>query len=298
MGCVMFKRYVSHPLQGLAAHIFFALTKLLPIRWASAFGGLLGRSVGPGLGVTKRAWKNIAIAFPELTREETERLILAMWDNLGRTVMEYPLLNRILVSGPDAHVELIGSEYLELLKQDGKPGLFFSGHIANWEIPAICVAKRGLTPHLIYRSPNNPHVEKLFQRRHLKDSTLIQKGARGARTALKALMQGGHLGMLVDQKMNDGIGVPFFGHNAMTAPALAQLALKFDCPVIPIRVERLGGLKFRVTCYPPLEINRSGDKTADILAVTTQVNQILEDWIRQQPAQWLWLHNRWPDDIR
>jgi len=292
----MLKRYLSHPLQGLAAQIFFILVKLLPLNWASAFGGFLGRSIGPALGISKRARRNLAIAFPAITPAETERLVRAMWDNLGRTVMEYPLLNRIRVDGVDAHVELIGSEYLSLLKNDDKPGLFFSGHLANWEIPAICVAKLGLTPHLIYRSPNNPYVEKLFQRRHLKDSTLIQKGAKGARIALKALLAGGHLGMLVDQKMNDGIAAPLFGHDAMTAPALAQLALKFNCPVIPIRVERLDGLNFRVTCYPPLEIEPSDDKTADILAVTTEVNRILESWIREQPAQWLWLHNRWPDD--
>mgnify|MGYP002630381280 CR=1 FL=1 len=294
----MLKRYLSHPLQGLAAQIFFILVKLLPLNWASAFGGFLGRSIGPSLGISKRARRNLAIAFPTITPSETERLVHAMWDNLGRTVMEYPLLNRIRVDGKNAHVELIGSEYLSLLKNDDKPGLFFSGHLANWEIPAICVAKLGLTPHLIYRSPNNPYVEKLFQRRHLKDSTLIQKGAKGARIALKALLAGGHLGMLVDQKMNDGIAAPLFGHDAMTAPALAQLALKFSCPVIPIRVERLDGLSFRVTCYPPLEIKPSDDKTADIRAVTTEVNRILESWIREQPAQWLWLHNRWPDDIR
>jgi len=292
----MLKRYLSHPLQGLAAQIFFILVKLLPLNWASAFGGFLGRSIGPALGISNRARRNLAIAFPTITPAETERLVRAMWDNLGRTVMEYPLLKRIRVEGKDAHVELIGSEYLSLLKNDDKPGLFFSGHLANWEIPAICVAKLGLTPHLIYRSPNNPYVEKLFQRRHLKDSTLIQKGAKGARIALKALLAGGHLGMLVDQKMNDGIAAPLFGHDAMTAPALAQLALKFDCPVIPIRVERLEGLSFRVTCYPPLEIKASDEKTADIQAVTTEVNRILEGWIREQPAQWLWLHNRWPDN--
>ncbi len=297
MESAMLKRYLSHPLQGLAAQIFFALVQFLPIKWASAWGGFLGRSIGPAMSISKRARRNFAIAFPHITADETENLVLEMWDNLGRTVMEYPLLNRIRVDGDNAHVELIGSQYLDLLRDDNKPGLFFSGHLANWEIPAICVAKLGLTPHLIYRSPNNPYVEKLFQRRHLKNSTLIPKGSKGAKMALKALLEGGHLGMLVDQKMNDGIPVPLFGHDAMTAPALAQLALKFDCPVIPIRVERLQGLSFRVTCFPPLEIKPGNDKSADILAITTEVNHILEGWIREQPAQWLWLHNRWPDDI-
>ncbi len=293
----MLKRYLSHPLQGLASHIFFALIKILPISWASAMGGWLGRTIGPGLGVSKRARRNLKIALPEKSADEIERLVFEMWDNLGRTVMEYPLLGRIRVNGNDPHVEIVGREYIELIRDDDKPGIFFSGHIANWEIPAICISEKGLTSHLVYRAPNNPYVEKLFQRRHLRKGTLIPKGSKGAKMALKALSKGGHLGMLIDQKMNDGIAVPLFGHDAMTAPALAQFALKYDCPVIPIRVERLQGLKFRLTCFPPLEIKSGGDKQADILTITTKVNRILEGWIRDQPAQWMWLHNRWPDDV-
>ncbi len=293
----MLKRYVSHPLQGLASHIFFALVQLLPIRWASNMGGWLGRTIGPGLGISKRARRNLAIAFPDLPASQIERLVFDMWDNLGRTVMEYPLLGRIRVEGNNPHVEITGAENIELIRDDDKPGIFFSGHIANWEIPAICISTRGISSHLVYRAPNNPYVEKLFQRRHLKKGTLIPKGARGARMALKALSQGGHLGMLIDQKMNDGIAVPLFGHDAMTAPALAQFALKFDCPVIPIRVERLQGVNFRVTCFPPLKIEPGDDRQADILAITSEVNTILEGWIRDQPAQWLWLHNRWPDNL-
>lgn len=95
--------------------------------------------------------------------------------------------------------------------------------------------------------------------------------------------------------MNDGIAVPFFGRPAMTAPALAQFALRFDCPVVPARVERLGGARFRLTIQPPLEIQKSGDRQADVLAAMTEVNRIIEGWVRDRPDQWLWLHRRWPD---
>jgi len=293
----MFKRYVSHPLQGLASHLFFLLMKLMPITWASALGGWSGRLIGPGLGISKRARRNISIAFPEKSTDEIENIVHHMWDNLGRTVMEYPVVNRIRVNGKKPHVELVGAENLELLRDDGKPGLLFTGHLGNWEIPAICISALGLPQHFVYRAPNNPYVENLFKRRHLIDCIPIPKGAKGARIALKALSAGGHLGMLVDQKMNDGIAAPFFGHDAMSPPALAQLALKFKCPVIPVRVERLQGPNFRITCYPPLKIVPSGDKRADILDITTRVNNVLEGWIKEQPAQWLWLHNRWPDDL-
>jgi KDO2-lipid IV(A) lauroyltransferase len=96
-------------------------------------------------------------------------------------------------------------------------------------------------------------------------------------------------------KMNDGIAIPFFGRDAMTAPAIAQLALRFNCPIVPFRAERLGGAHFRLTVYPPLELPRTGNREADIRALMVQINTLLEQWVRARPEQWLWLHRRWPD---
>ena len=81
----------------------------------------------------------------------------------------------------------------------------------------------------------------------------------------------------------------------MTAPALAQLALKYDCPVLPGRVERVGGAHFRMVIEPPLVLPRSGDRQADTRALMAAVNRQLERWIAARPEQWLWLHRRWPD---
>jgi len=95
--------------------------------------------------------------------------------------------------------------------------------------------------------------------------------------------------------MNDGIPIPFFGRPAMTAPALAEFALRFDCPVVPARVERLRGARFRITLYPPMDLPRTGDRRADVVAIMTKINAVIEEWVRERPDQWLWLHNRWPD---
>ncbi len=101
--------------------------------------------------------------------------------------------------------------------------------------------------------------------------------------------------MLVDQKMNDGIAVPFFGRDAMTAPAAAQLATRFDSAIMPVRVERLRGAHFRIFMLPPIEIERSGNRHDDALATMSKINREIESWIRRQPEMWLWLHRRWPD---
>ena len=123
---------------------------------------------------------------------------------------------------------------------------------------------------------------------------MFPKGAAGARLALAHLSRGGYLGMLMDQKMNDGIEARFFGRPAMTAPALAALALRFRCPVVPAHVQRVGPARFRLVCEEPLDLPDTGDRQADILAVTQAVNDRLERWIRARPEGWLWLHRRWP----
>lgn len=277
--------------EGLAAHAAFALFRALPVDAASALGGRLAGALGPRLPASGRARDNLRLAFPSLDDREVARLVAAMWDNLGRVVGEFPHLRRLARE----RVEIVGREHLLALRDDGLPGLIFSGHLGNWEVLVGCAGLEKLPLTLVYRAANNPHVERLYQKgRRDLGGDFLPKGAEGARGALKALRDGRHLGMLVDQKMNDGIAVPFFGRPAMTAPALAQFALRLRCPVLPARVERLGGARFRVTVEPPLALPDSGDRQADALALMTAVNARLEGWIRERPEQWLWLHRRWP----
>jgi len=289
-------RYIHHPLQALGAFIFFWGFRLLPLHAASAIGGWIGRTVGPKLSVNKRAYRNIARVFPEKTDAEIAKLVTGMWDNLGRLAGEYPHLGRINVYQQDGPVEVVGTEYIEQLRDDGKPGIFVSAHIGNWELVPLCGSQRGLPIDRVYRAANNRLVEWLYrQGRAATDGALIPKGASGARMLLKSLRQGQHLGVLLDQKMNDGIPVPFFGRPAMTAPAIAELALRFECPVVPIHIERLGGAKFRIVVEPPLDIHVSGDRQQDVVALMGQINAKIETWVLAYPEQWLWLHNRWSD---
>jgi nucleoid DNA-binding protein len=155
--------------------------------------------------------------------------------------------------------------------------------------------QHGISVAQIYRAGNNPLLDRMIARFRGDAGELIPKGTVAARRAIAALRQGTHLTLLADQKMNDGIPVPFFGRPAMTAPALAVLALRFDCDVLPARVERLDGARFRLTVFPPLPLPRSGEPRADAAALMARVNAILEAWIRDRPEQWLWVHRRWPD---
>ncbi len=218
-----------------------------------------------------------------------------MWDNLGRVAAEYPHLREIRVFAPDGRVETHGIEHIDRAVAAGRRMIIFSGHIANWEIAALAAAQYGAPVTQIYRAANNPLIDRLITRFRGDRGEYIPKGAAAARRAFAVLSRGEHLTMLADQKLNDGIAAPFFGRLAMTAPALALLALRFDCDVLPARVERLDGAQFRLTAFPPLPLPHSGDLQADVAALTAEVNATLEAWIRDRPELWLWVHRRWPD---
>ncbi len=286
----------SHRVEALVARTAFALFRALPLGAASALGGWLAHTIGPRLGIARRAEKNLRLAFPDWPDERVRAVAREAWDNLGRTVAEYAKLNAIDCFAAGGRVRVTGTEHIDRLKDDGKAGIFFSGHLANWEIMPLSVAQRGLPISLVYRGANNPTVNDMIlqARRAITDSN-VPKGAAGARQMIGIVRAGGHIGMLVDQKLNTGIPVPLLGRPAMTAPAMAQLALKFDIPLVPVSIVRRVGASFDVTFHPPLEIARTGDRAADTLAVMTKVNEMLGDWIREQPGQWLWLHRRWPD---
>jgi len=282
-------------LEGWGAALCFGAFGLLPLDWASTIGGALARAIGPRLGISKRARLNLSRALPELSKAEVAHIIAGMWDNLGRVAAEYPHLRKIRVFDPGGRVETHGFEHIDRAVAAGRRMIIFSGHIANWEIGMLAAVQYGISVAQIYRAANNSLVDRMITRFSGTGGELIPKGTVAARRAIAVLRRGAHLTMLADQKMNDGIPVPFFGRTAMTSSALAALALRFDCDVLPARVERLGGARFRLTVFPPLPLRCSGDHHADVAALMTQVNQILEGWIRDRPGEWFWLHRRWPD---
>ena len=285
----------AYRFEAWGAGLLFAILGSLPLDAASALGGALARCIGPRLGVSNRARRNLHAALPQLSAPQIEAIVRGMWDNLGRVAAEYPHLRHIRVFGPGNRVETRGLEHLDQALAAGRQVILFGGHLGNWEIAALAAGQRGLDIAQIYRAANNPLIDRRIARLRGGNGELIPKGAIASRRAVAALRRGGHVSLLADQKLNEGIAVPFFGRPAMTAPALALLALHFDCTVLPARVERLQGARFRLTIYPPLDLPRTGDRDAAVLAIMAAVNATLEGWIRERPEQWFWVHSRWPD---
>jgi KDO2-lipid IV(A) lauroyltransferase len=291
-------RGLSHLVQAAGLHAAIVLLRCLGPERASNLGGWVTRTIGPLLSVSKVADDNLSRALPALSAQERAGIIRTVWDNLGRNAAELPHLQSLRRSPSGPGWEIEGEANIEALRKSGTQVLFFSGHLGNWEMILPIAASLGLPVSGFYRAASNRTANAMIQslREQALDAgvSMFAKGAQGARAALAHLQGGGSLGLLVDQKMNDGIAVPFFGRAAMTAPAIAQFALRFSAPVVPVRVDRLGPARFRMVCEAPLIIARTGDKQADTYAILQAVNATLERWIRDQPGAWLWLHRRWP----
>jgi len=298
---------LRYRIEALALRAAFALLGWLPVDAASNLGGFLGRNIGPRLRVSARARRNLRLVFPEKSAAEMERIVAGMWDNLGRVAAEYPHIGEI--AAPESgRIDWIDTAPVRAMRagglaggrdggrDGGRAGILVSGHLANWEVMTAAAIQRGLDMTIIVREPNNPFVRPLIERlRAVAGGVRAPKGILGAKAAFEALRQGRVLGLLYDQKMNDGIAIPFFGIEAMTPAAPAQIALRFGCPLVPVRVERLGPGRFRLRSFEALALPDSGDRQADTVQVMTALNEILEGWIRDKPEQWLWLHRRWPE---
>tara|TARA_B100000686_G_scaffold349636_1_gene443513 strand:+ start:1031 stop:1897 length:867 start_codon:yes stop_codon:yes gene_type:complete len=284
------KKNIMYFLEGSFLLLIFIVLRILPLGISSFLMGKLSSLIGPRLGVTKKAYNNIKNVMPEKNEKEITKIIKDMWENLGKVAGEYPHLSKI---SPEKNnkIQIYGKKNLLLVKKTKTPAIFFSGHLANWEILPNVAIKNGVPVLSIFRRPNNPFINFLIK--YIRSNLpMAPKGKEGARQLIYSLKKGRSIGLVIDQKMNDGIEVPFFNKPAMTSDALAQLCLRIKSLVIPVEVERMKNTNFKITFHNPLKITKNGQKKTP-LQIMTEVNLIMEKWIRKNPGQWLWLHRRW-----
>jgi KDO2-lipid IV(A) lauroyltransferase len=284
---------------GAEAAAFFStmgLFQVLGLDAASALGGFIGRNIYYRLGVVNRARENLRAAYPQMPESEREAIILAMCDNLGRTIAEYPHLGAISTRGANPRIQAIETDTPDAAAKTGKPVMFISGHFANWEVMAIGTYEIGYDAATVFRPPNNPYVDRWIARQRMQYGfkEQIAKGTHGMRRIFTALRRGKPVCFLVDQKTNEGIPAPFFGREAMTTPAPAALALKLGAILQPVSIRRTGGAHFEVGYPPPIAFTPSGDQDRDIAQLTAVINAHIEEQVRKEPSQWLWVHRRWP----
>jgi KDO2-lipid IV(A) lauroyltransferase len=281
---------------GTEAAVFFAfmaMFRVIGLEAATALGGFIGRNIFSLLPPDRTARRNLLAAFPEKSDDERDAIRMAMWDNLGRVVAEYPHLEKFSPLGEDPRITFTTPDPPDSYK--GQPLMFLSGHFANWEMMPILGEQHGLHGASVVRPPNNPYIAGWIARQRAINgpSSLLAKHS-AVRRMMAQLRDGKALYMLVDQKLREGIAVPFFGRDAMTTPAPAALALKMGTRILVAANRRTKGARFHVTVSPGPDFTPSGDQTRDVSALTAALTARIEEIVRADPGQWLWIHNRWP----
>lgn len=291
---------IRNRLEWLGLKLLIGLFSLMPIETASNVAGKFARVVGPYVGKSNVARRNLKASFPDWSDEKIKAVIADMWESLGRYFGEFPHIAKLTNEEFLAMTEFVGKERLLSLKDHNNGALIFSCHMANWELGAKAAHVLQVPLSVVYRPLNNEYVNELVNSyRDQYQSVSIAKSNTGGRELIKGLKEGSRVAILIDQKMNTGIPVPFFGRDAMTTTSIADLAMRYGYPVIPARVERLAHApKFRITIYPPLEYEVTGEYEKDARNIMLAAHAMMESWITERPEQWFWLHKRWDSSQR
>ena len=278
-------RFLIDPLVGIGVAIAWGFFKILPLKWATKIAGGIGRVIAPCMhGRNQIAYRNLTIAFPDKTEAEKKEIIKKMWIHFAKFFAEMPHTKE-WVSASD----ITGTEYLQSMKDDGVGGFVCSAHFGNWEFASTYMAQHYFQLHPIYRPANNPWLEKLmFSGRA---GVHIPKGSGGARIMLDLLKNGEHIAILCDQRLREGIAVPFFGKMAMTPSAMVSIALKMRLPIVMGCARRLPDGRFKMT-VETLPLSQSDNMELAVYETVANMNKVLERWITETPEQWMWIHRR------
>ena len=274
----------------------FCIFKIIGLRNASNMGSLLGKFIGPlfrSKDVTKQNIKNAFVAID--IKKETE-IINNMWSNIGRTFAEYIFLKDFRFNKTNFdHIKIKGTNYLEEIKKNNETVIFFSAHLANFELMAMELDKFGIKCAAIYRPLNNFLLNPLMEYLRMKYicPTQIPKGRMGMREIIGRVKDGYSIALMVDQRVSEGPRVLFFNKPAHTTTIPAQLALKYNCKLVPIFLERKEDTNFEMTIHEPYKIEKTGNDQEDTKSITLKINNIIEKMIIKNPTQWIWSHNRW-----
>ncbi len=284
-------RSVRYRLEHLLFRAAGGLFRQLGLERASAVSGALWRRVAPFSKRHGRALGHLALAFPAMTDAERESVARGMWENLGRNFAEAFFLREIAASD---RITFEDQEAFDVWRAWPGGKVACAAHLANWELTIAAATRSGLHPWSIYQKIKNPRVDQDVYdlRSFLYSGGLVPKDHGVARQFLRVIRDGGTVGLLTDLRDYGGVAVPFLGRPAPSTTFPALLATSVGSPILVSCMRRLPGVRF-VQSYTLVTMPETGDRKADIVAVTARLQAMFGDFVRVWPDQWMWAHRRW-----
>ena len=282
---------IKYFIQFLLIIISFVIFKFLGVKFSSNLSGKIFEKIGPFFRSKRIIQSNIKRAFPNTNLEDIEKISKSMWNNYGRIFAEYIFIKDFRSGNLSSKIEIDGEGILEEINKSKKQVVFVSGHLSNFELMAMCIEKSGIKLSAIYRPLNNIFLNKIMERIRKKYicKNQIKKGIGGLKQLINLKKKNYSTALMIDQRVSEGILSNFFNEKALTTTIPAQLIKKFNIAVVPIYIERIEGINFRIKVNNPINFPQE----TSIQNITDELNQILEKMIYKNPNQWIWSHNRW-----
>ena len=284
-------KQIKYFFQFLLIIIFFLFFKILRFRISSTVSGKIFEIIGPLFRSKNLIHSNIKKAIPNSNYEELNKITKLMWNNYGRIFAEYMFIKEFRLGKLKSKIKIEGQEILDDIKKHNKQVVFISGHFSNFELMAMHLENSGIKLSAIYRPLNNIFLNKIMERIRKKYicRDQIKKGIGGIKKLINLKKSNYSTALMIDQRVSEGIKSNFFNNEALTTTIPAQLVKKFKIPVVPIFIERINNLNFKITINKPINFSNE----TSIKNITDELNQILEKMIINKPEQWIWSHNRW-----
>ena len=284
-------KYIKYFIQFLFAILSFLIFKILGPSLSSKLSGQIFRLIGPFFRPKKIIHANIKRGIPNISSEKLDRITSLMWINYGNVFAEFMFLKSFRYGKLSSKVEVEGQNILDEIKKSNKQVIFISGHFCNFELMAMYLEKNGINLATIYRPLNNFFLNGFMERIRTKYicKYQIKKGIGGLKKLINLKKKDFSTALMIDQRVSEGILSNFFNQEALTTTIPAQLVKKFNIQVVPVYIERIGDLNFKITINKPINFQ----KETSIKNITDDLNKILEEMILNKPEQWIWSHNRW-----
>lgn len=277
---------------------FMAFFRSLSVERATAVGRRVASRVGPRLPKHAKVLRNLELAFPEKSAAEREAIAVEIWGGVGALLVEYAHLEDICRPGDGSHLETVIDTEIPALGETGRPAIFVAAHLANWELCAAALS-RIIPITAVYTPLQNPYLDAVLSATREALGCRLLARDTSMRGLVRELAAGRSIGMIMDQRVDSGVPVPMFGIDKLTTVVPARLALRFGCDLVPLRTERLGDARYRVTVYPPIRpSDPAAPESEQALDMTRAINARFEDWIRARPGDWFCAKRRWPKDAR
>jgi Kdo2-lipid IVA lauroyltransferase/acyltransferase len=239
--------------------------------------------------------RNLELAFPDKSRGERKKILRGVFTSLGRQIAEVCLFPKYTRENVSKTVVYEGFENFERALARGKGVLFLTAHLGAWELSAFAHSLYGYPLNIVMRPLDNPYLDRLAREyRTMHGNKAVDKDF--ARGLIAAMRKGQTVGVLMDTNMiaSQGVFVDFFGIKACTASGVARVAVKTDAAVVPgFTIWDPVLQKYRLRFDPPVDLVRTGNTEADVVANTAKFTKVIEDYVRRYPEQWLWVHRRW-----